>query len=74
MRYQWKDQRLAYTAMTSHIMIIEAEDWAVQHIWIPTIYITNEKQSRKISMPAENVLICITPEGLVSYEYRCVVD
>lgn len=70
MRYQWKDWRLRYAELAPNIMTIEAEGWAVQHIWIPTIYITNEKQSRKINMPAENVIIYITPEGFVSYEYR----
>ena len=68
LRYRWNDQRLAYgTERWQHLL---AEDWGVSKIWVPTIYVANDRQSNKVNLPTDNVLISISPSGDVTYQYR----
>lgn len=75
-RYEWRDPRLTYEELQWRqkqlltLPLLEAEDWGQKLIWVPTIYVVNDKRSTKAKMPRENVYISITPAGDVVFVYR----
>lgn len=69
MRFEWRDERLAYHNL-SQVHQIEAEDWGADRIWIPTIFLTNDKSSKNIKLPSDNIYISVRPNGDVVFIYR----
>ena len=66
----WRDPRLAYHELAPQTHQIETESWGVDLIWIPTIYLTNDKHSTKVSVPVDNALITVTADGNVTFLFR----
>ncbi|XP_053400666.1 glycine receptor subunit alpha-3-like [Mercenaria mercenaria] len=69
LRERWIDDRLQYTN-TLNLSRIVLENALYENIWMPDMYILNEKESDFHEVTVPNKLIHIYPDGTVQYSAR----
>lgn len=69
-RYEWRDPRLAYRELAPQVKHLVAEEWGHDLIWVPTIFMANDKKSTVITFPRQNIYIVVSPDGDVVYRFR----
>ena len=69
LRQRWTDPRLAYEA-ENNISEIELDSKVMSQIWVPDVYIINEKQAEVHDITVPNKLMHILPSGLIEYSIR----
>ncbi|XP_077988485.1 glycine receptor subunit alpha-2-like [Glandiceps talaboti] len=67
LRQSWRDPRLAYDANKRHI---PPTGDILQLVWVPDLFFTNEKKSHFHDVTRENILVRISPAGIVLYSAR----
>ena len=44
--FSWQDVRLEWADLAPDIPVLEGEDWLTDRLWIPNIFIENERSSQ----------------------------
>ncbi|XP_048772310.2 glycine receptor subunit alpha-2-like isoform X2 [Ostrea edulis] len=68
-RQRWYDHRLAYQGRFDFSKV-ELDTKVMSNIWVPDLYIKNEKKSEIHAVTVPNKLMHIYPDGLVVYSIR----
>ncbi|XP_014243858.1 glycine receptor subunit alpha-4-like [Cimex lectularius] len=66
----WLDTRLNYSNLETGIMNLMGEKFLLDTIWVPHIYLTNEKDSAVMGFLRKDDLISISPSGFVVFTTR----
>lgn len=69
LRQRWYDDRLAY-AERFNFSKVELDNRVMSKVWIPDLYIKNEKKSEVHAVTVPNKLMHLYPDGLVVYSMR----
>lgn len=69
LRQRWYDDRLAY-AEQFNFSKVELDNRVMSKVWIPDLYIKNEKKSEVHAVTVPNKLMHLYPDGLVVYSMR----
>ncbi|XP_045204206.2 glycine receptor subunit alpha-2-like isoform X2 [Mercenaria mercenaria] len=69
LRQTWNDSRLTYTPIP-RLRSLELDSRLMDQIWIPDLFIANEKQAHFHSVTVPNKLMHIYPEGRIQYSIR----
>ncbi|XP_061163856.1 glycine receptor subunit alpha-2-like isoform X2 [Saccostrea echinata] len=68
-RQRWYDNRLAYRGLLD-IPKVELDTRVMSNVWVPDLYIKNEKKANTHTVTVPNKLMHIYPDGLVVYSMR----
>lgn len=68
-RQRWHDHRLAFRGRFDFPKI-ELDTRVMSNVWVPDLYIKNEKKANTHSVTVPNKLMHIYPDGLVVYSMR----
>ncbi|WAQ98674.1 GLRA3-like protein [Mya arenaria] len=68
-RQNWNDTRLKYTALP-HLNALELDSRIMDNVWVPDLFIANEKQAHFHVVTVPNKLMHIYPDGRVYYSLR----
>lgn len=69
-RQRWIDSRLSYNNTKSGIKSLELDTRVIDDIWVPDLFVVNEKKATFHDITVPNKLMHIYPEGLVVYSMR----
>ncbi|XP_053398808.1 glycine receptor subunit alpha-2-like [Mercenaria mercenaria] len=69
LRQTWNDSRLAYKKIPE-LRSLELDSRLISSIWVPDLFITNEKKAQFHTVTVPNKLMHIYPEGRVQYSIR----
>ncbi|XP_045203265.2 glycine receptor subunit alpha-3-like isoform X1 [Mercenaria mercenaria] len=69
LRQTWNDSRLAYKKIPK-LRSLELDSRLMDNIWVPDLFIANEKDARFHLVTVPNKLMHIYPEGRVQYSLR----
>ena len=69
LRQRWTDPRLKYET-NENVTRIELDSKVMHQIWVPDVYIVNEKEAEVHDVTVPNKLMHIYPNGLVVYSLR----
>lgn len=69
LRQTWNDSRLSYKKIPS-LRSLELDSRLIDNIWVPDLFITNEKKAIFHTVTVPNKLMHIYPEGRVQYSVR----
>lgn len=72
LQFRWKDVRLAFdnlAPMDSSEVV--CQKGVLERIWIPNVYITNEKHSLTVDDMTEDLMVTVLPDGTVMLSIRC---
>ncbi|XP_052794582.1 glycine receptor subunit alpha-3-like isoform X2 [Mya arenaria] len=69
LRQKWNDTRLKYTALP-RLKALELDSRMMDKVWVPDLFIANEKQAHFHVVTVPNKLMHIYPEGSVHYSVR----
>ncbi|CAH3190080.1 unnamed protein product, partial [Porites evermanni] len=71
-RRRWKDPRLSYQPFPhkppDQRLVLNAE--LIKYIWQPNIYFRNSKEAHYHSVPTQNILFGISPDGSILLSTR----
>ena len=70
LRERWMEPRFAYQHLTSDINRIELDVNTHENVWIPDVFIRNEKMSDFHDVTILNKYIHVYPDGTVQYSTR----
>ncbi|XP_022176552.1 glycine receptor subunit alpha-4-like isoform X2 [Myzus persicae] len=71
LQFRWKDVRLAFdnlAPMDSSEVV--CQKGVLERIWIPNVYITNEKHSLTVDDMTEDLMVTVLPDGTVMLSIR----
>lgn len=72
LQFRWRDVRLAFNQLApSDSAEVVCQRGIVERIWIPNIYITNEKHSLTMADLTEDLMVTVLPDGNVMLSVRC---
>ena len=71
LRQRWYDPRLQFNASLG-VDALELDPKLMDRIWVPDIYIINEKTAKFHTVTVPNKMMYIYPDGLVLYSARSV--
>ncbi|KAJ8297782.1 LOW QUALITY PROTEIN: hypothetical protein KUTeg_024313 [Tegillarca granosa] len=66
-RQRWIDSRLAYNNTNLGIKSLELDTRVIKDIWVPDLFVVNEKKATFHDITVPNKLMHIYPDGLVVY-------
>ncbi|XP_060588338.1 glycine receptor subunit alpha-2-like isoform X2 [Ruditapes philippinarum] len=69
LRQTWNDSRLTYTPIP-RLRSLELDSRLMDKIWVPDLFIANEKEAHFHSVTVPNKLMHIYPEGRIQYSVR----
>lgn len=69
LRQTWNDSRLAYGSLP-RLRSLELDPRFMDKIWVPDLFISNEKRAHFHTVTVPNRLMHIYPEGRVQYSLR----
>ena len=69
LRQRWYDPRLRFNASLG-VDALELDPKLMDRIWVPDIYIINEKTAKFHTVTVPNKMMYIYPDGLVLYSVR----
>ncbi|KAJ8316631.1 hypothetical protein KUTeg_005825 [Tegillarca granosa] len=69
-RQRWIDSRLAYNNTNLGIKSLELDTRVIKDIWVPDLFVVNEKKATFHDITVPNKLMHIYPDGLVVYSMR----
>ena len=69
LRQTWNDSRLIYTPIP-RLRSLELDSRLMDKIWVPDLFIANEKDAHFHSVTVPNKLMHIYPEGRIQYSVR----
>ncbi|XP_050441538.1 pH-sensitive chloride channel 2-like [Adelges cooleyi] len=70
-QFRWRDIRLSYGYLTSKdVAEVISRRGFLGRIWIPNIYITNERHSLTVADITDDVSITVLPDGYVMFSVR----
>lgn len=70
LQYKYIDDRLKYRTKSPARRIIVGEDSLREKIWMPHVIFTNAKAAKVMGLEQQDLMITISPEGVVKYTYR----
>lgn len=68
-RQQWNDSRLMYNESLG-ITHLELDTKVMKNVWVPDLFINNEKKANIHHVTVPNMLMHIYPDGKVVYSMR----
>ena len=68
LRQRWNDPRLKYTEYNQSMHL---DQKLFPKIWVPDLFILNEKEGQFHELTVPNRLIELTPDGWILYSTRC---
>ena len=68
LRLRWMDPRLTYPE--GNLTRLELDMETMRKIWVPDLYVVNEKKADIHDVTVPNKLMHIYPQGLVVYSMR----
>lgn len=72
-RQRWNDSRLAYNPLP-RLKSLELDSKVMNQVWVPDLFITNEKAASFHVVTVPNKLMHIYPSGEVFYSVRWVYN
>lgn len=72
LRQRWYDYRLAY-AGRFNFSKVELDTRVMNSVWIPDLYVKNEKKSEIHAVTVPNKLMHLYPDGQVVYSMRYAI-
>lgn len=69
LRERWEDERLRFTETQSSSRL-ELEGSTVDKVWLPDVYILNEKTSSYHDVTVPNKMMHLYPNGTVQYSAK----
>lgn len=72
LQFRWKDVRLAFdnlAPMDSSEVV--CQKGILERIWLPKVYIANEKHSLTVADMTEDLMVTVLPDGTVMLSVRC---
>ena len=73
LRQQWFDSRLKYTKLPG-VRALELDPKSMDKVWVPDLYMVNEKSATIHDVTIPNKLMHIDNNGLVVYSMRFVLS
>lgn len=72
LQFRWKDVRLAfdYLAPMDSSEVV-CQKGVLERIWMPNVYIANEKHSLTVADMTEDLMVTVLPDGTVMLSIRC---
>ena len=70
LRERWVEPRFKYEHLTSDINRIELDLNSSSRVWVPDMYILNEKQSDFHEVTVPNKMMHVYPDGTIQYSMR----
>ena len=70
LRERWDEPRFAYDHLKSNITRLELDSATYKDVWVPDIYILNEKNSDFHEVTVTNKMIHVYPKGTIQYSMR----
>ena len=69
LRQTWNDSRLSYEPLPN-IRFLELDTRLMDRVWVPDLFITNEKEASFHIVTVPNKLMHVFPEGRIQYSVR----
>ena len=70
LRQRWKEPRFIYEQLTSDIHRLELDFSSSKKVWVPDLYILNEKKSDFHEVTVPNEMMHVYPDGTIQYSQR----
>ena len=70
LRQRWTEPRFAYQNFTKNITRLELSTTTHGDVWVPDMFIRNEKKSDFHEVTVPNQMMHVYPDGTVQYSMR----
>ena len=66
---KWKDPRLNFSNQLN-VSSLELDVKMMESVWVPDLYVVNEKNSHFHNIPIPNKMMHLFPDGTIVYKLR----
>lgn len=70
LRQRWMEPRFAYEYITQNISRLELSTSTHKKVWVPDLFIRNEKKSDFHEVTVPNQMMHVYPDGTIQYSMR----
>lgn len=72
LQFRWRDVRLAFENLVpTESSEVVCQKGVLERIWIPNVYIANEKHTLTVADMTEDLMVTVLPDGTVMLSVRC---
>jgi len=72
LQFRWRDVRLAFENLVpTESSEVVCQKGILERIWIPNVYIANEKHTLTVADMTEDLMVTVLPDGTVMLSVRC---